>query len=67
MILLSLGAVSCNIDHIRLTENEIDIPDLTAICTGYDVDGVSEKCKEQLDVVCDNVTVLMTSKLPNYY
>ncbi|XP_018573259.1 nose resistant to fluoxetine protein 6 [Anoplophora glabripennis] len=60
LVVIGLGVASCTVDHVRVSQNEFDIPDLGEICSNLNLEGVSEKCAEQLDVVCANVTLLTT-------
>lgn len=64
LILSGLTLTNCDVSPVEVLNNKIyDMPDLRAICGNFkNVDDVNVKCAEQLNIVCGNLTLLLTSK-----
>ncbi|KAJ8948703.1 hypothetical protein NQ314_008367, partial [Rhamnusium bicolor] len=62
LLLLSLAVVSCEVNQtFILNYKNYTIPDMSYMCLNFNISAsVSEKCAEQLNVVCGNMTLFVT-------
>lgn len=64
LVLPGLALVNGGLSPVEVLNNKVfKMPDLRAICGNFkNVYKVGEKCTEQLNIVCGNLTLLLTSK-----